>query len=148
MRYTSEVTIDLPRERVIELFDSAENLSKWQPGLMSFEHLAGEPGQPGARSRLVYDMNGRREEMVETIVARDFPDTFSATYEAKGVMNWIANRFHEADHHRTRWVMETEFKFKGWMMLMGLFMRGAFPKQTLNDMNRFKAFAEAADPSP
>jgi hypothetical protein len=47
----------------------------------------------------------------------------------------------------TRWVMENEFRFTGWMVLMGIFMRGAFPKQTLKDMNRFKAFAEAADPS-
>jgi hypothetical protein len=29
------------------------------------------------------------------------------------------------------------------MKLMGIFMKGAFPKQTLQDMNRFKEFAEA-----
>ncbi|MFQ5507583.1 MAG: SRPBCC family protein [Planctomycetota bacterium] len=51
--YTVEVDIDLPRERVIELFDNADNLYKWQPGLQSFEHLSGEPGQPGASSRMV-----------------------------------------------------------------------------------------------
>jgi hypothetical protein len=28
------------------------------------------------------------------------------------------------------------------MMLMGIFMRGAIRKQTLEDMNRFKSFAE------
>jgi hypothetical protein len=28
------------------------------------------------------------------------------------------------------------------MMLMGIFMRGAIRKQTLEDMKRFKAFAE------
>lgn len=144
MKYTCEVMIDLPRHRVIELFDSQENLSKWQPGLQSFEHLSGDPGQPGAQSRLIYDENGRRIEMVETILARNLPEEFSATYEAKGVWNSSAHYFHEAGPERTRWVMDNEFKFSGWMSLMGIFMRGAFPKQTMTEMNRFKEFAENA----
>jgi uncharacterized protein YndB with AHSA1/START domain len=144
MKYNSEVVIDLPRQRVVELFDNPDNLAKWQPGLQSFEPLGGEAGQPGAKSRLVYDMNGRRVEMTETIVRRDLPDEFSATYEAKGVMNWIESRFYEAGPEGTRWVMGNEFKFSGLMMFMGIFMRGAIRKQTLEDMNRFKAFAEGA----
>ena len=144
MKYTSEITLDLPRERVIELFDSTENLYQWQPGLQSFEPLEGEPGQAGARSRLVYDENGRQVEMIETIVRREFPDDFTATYEAKGVKNRVANCFVEEAPGHTRWVMDNEFKFSGLMALMGLFMRGAIQKQTLRDMNRFKAFAESA----
>jgi uncharacterized protein YndB with AHSA1/START domain len=143
MRYTCEVTIDLPRERVVELFDDPENLAKWQPGLQSVELIGGEEGQPGAQSRLVYDEKGRRVEMVETIDVRSLPDEFSATYEAKGVWNWSANRFFEEGSNVTRWVMENEFKFKGLMTLMGILMPGVFRKQTLGDMNRFKAFAES-----
>ena len=144
MQYKNEITIDLPLTRVIELFDSFENLTKWQPGLQSFEPLEGEPGQAGARSRLVYDENGRQVEMIETIVRREYPDAFTATYEAKRVINWVANCFVEEDPGHTRWVMDNEFKFSGLMALMGLFMRGAIQKQTLRDMNRFKAFAESA----
>ena len=100
MKYNSEVVIDLPRPRVVELFDNADNLSKWQPGLSSFEPLSGELGQTGAKSRLVYDMNGRRVEMTETIVSRDLPDEFSATYAAKGVMNWKENWFYRRKNSR------------------------------------------------
>ena len=144
MKYTSEITIDLPRRRVIELFDSSENLAKWQPGLQSFDFISGEEGKAGAISKLVYDEGGRRVEMIETIINSDFPDAFSATYEAKGVMNWVSNRFYEEGPERTRWVMENEFKFSGLMVLMGIFMRGTFPKQTVKDMNRFKEFAEGS----
>ena len=144
MKYSVEVTIDLPRSRVIELFDSAENLVKWQSGLVQFEPVSGEPGQPGAVSRLVYDERGRRVEMTETITVRNLPDEFSGIYEAKGVRNWVSNRFYEENSDRTRWVLETEFKFSGLMAIMSLFMRGSFVKQTLDDMNRFKAFAESA----
>ena len=46
MHYSVDIEIDLPRDRVIELFDSTENLYKWQRGLQSFEHIEGEPGHP------------------------------------------------------------------------------------------------------
>ena len=89
-------------------------------------------------------MNGRRVEIFETIVRRDLPDEFSATFEGKGVKNWISNRFYEDGPDRTRWVMENEFKFSGFMALMSFFMLGAFSRQTLEDMARFKEFAESA----
>ena len=46
MRYKTEVIINLPRDRVIELFDSFENLKEWQEGLLSHDHVSGEPGMP------------------------------------------------------------------------------------------------------
>ena len=142
MEYTTEVIIDLPRSRVIELFDDADNLKKWQPGLQNMEHVSGEPGQPGAKTRLVYDEGGRTMEMVETIVQNDLPERFVVTYEAKNVYNLMDNIFHETADGKTRWVSDTEFRFSGFMAIMALFMRGAFPKETLKSMNLFKAFAE------
>ncbi|MHB1319331.1 MAG: SRPBCC family protein [Anaerolineae bacterium] len=144
MKYTNEVMIDLPRERVIELFDNPENLAKWQPGLQSFEHLSGEPGRPGAKSRLVYKEGGRHVEMVETIESRNLPDEFAAIYEAKGVWNVTKSHFEEVGPTKTRWFMENEFRLSGLMAVMAIFMRGSFPKQTQTEMGRFKAFAEGA----
>lgn len=144
MKYEVEVTVDLPRERMIALFDDPENLPKWQTGLKSFEFLSGDLGKPGAKSKLVYDMNGRKVEMIETITARDLPDLFSGTYEAPGVWSHTENRFYEAGPQKTRWITSNEFKFKGLMALMGIFMRASFPKQTLREMNHFKQFAESA----
>ena len=54
MKYSNEVVIDLPRKKVIELFNSEENLFKWQPELLSFEHLSGERGEVGAKSKMQY----------------------------------------------------------------------------------------------
>lgn len=144
MKYTCELTINLPRDEIIALFDDPDNLSKWQPGLQSFEHVSGEPGQPGAKSRLLYDEGGRKIEMIETIIARDLPETFSATYEAKGVWNEIINQFLE-EEGQTRWVMDSDFRFSGFMLLMLVFMRGAFRKQTMQTMQRFKDFAEGRE---
>lgn len=143
MKYTSDIVIDLPRTRVVELFDDPENLKKWQPGLESFEPVSGVPGQPGATSKLVFEDNGRRMELIETITSRNLPDEFSGTYEAKGVHNIISNRFVEEGPNRTRWIAENEFQFSGFMKLVSFFMRSAFPKQTRIYLERFKEFAES-----
>ena len=143
MKYTTEITIDLPRARLIELFDSADNLAEWQPGLQRVEHLSGEAGQAGATSRLTYDMGGRVVEMIETIIRRNLPDEFTATYEARGVWNEVVNRFYD-EGDQTRWVAEAAFKFSGFMALMALFSPGAFRKQSQEIMQNFKAFAERA----
>lgn len=144
MRYTTEVIINLPRARVIELFDDSENLKKWQPGLESFKHVSGTPGQPGAKSKLLYKTGKREIELIETITSRNLPDEFSGTYEASGVFNTLINRFYEDGPDKTRWVTDSEFKFSGLMMIMTLLMRGSFRKQTCKTMEGFKNFAENA----
>ena len=144
MKYEKELIIELPRNKVIELMDNSDNLLKWQPGLKSFEHLSGEPGKKGAVSKLVYEEKGHEVEMTEKIITSNFPDEFTALYEGKGVLNKFENYFYEEGPNRTRWRTVSEFKFSGFMILLALFMRRAFPKQTLQDMERFKDFAEKA----
>ena len=144
MRYETEVIIDLPRARVIELFDSFENLKKWQEGLLSYEPISGEPGQAGAKTRLLYQMGSRRTEMIETIITRNLPDEFSGTYDARGVHNIVRNYFHD-EGEKTRWVLDSDFQFHGYMRIMSLFMPGSmFKKQTRKTMEDFKKFAESA----
>ena len=128
MEYSNEIMINLPRERGLELFDSTENLYKWQDGLESFEHISGEPGQVGAKSKMVYNMNGGEVEMIETITSRNLPDEFSGTYEAKGVYNVVENLFYEDGPDKTRWVANHLFKFSGTMKIMAVAMRGVFSK--------------------
>lgn len=144
MKYTCEIIIDLPRNRVVELMNDPQNLKKWQPTLKHYEPISGEMGQPGAKMRLVYDMNGGEMEMVETVTARNLPDSLAMTFDANNVHNTVVNRFIDIGPNQTRWEMDSEFTFSGFMVIMALFMRGAFPKQTRQNMQLFKDFAEAA----
>jgi hypothetical protein len=146
VKYSVDIEIDLPRARVVELFDNPDNLKHWQPGLVSFEAISGVPGEPGGRSRLRYQMGKKEIEMIETITERNLPETFSGTYEAKGVWNEVVNRFVPLANDRTQWVLETDFRFKGMMRLMGWLMPGAFKKQSLEFMQLFKQFAEKQGP--
>ncbi len=144
IKYTVSIDIDLPRPRVIELFDNPANLSHWMKGLQAFEPLSGQPGQPGAKARLVFQMGRRRMEMIETIVARNLPHEYTGTYEAPGVFNIVCNRFEELGPQRTRLISENEFQFRSlFMKVIGFLMKGAFPKQSLKYLADFKTFAES-----
>lgn len=141
MKYTTEIEINLPRARVIELFDNPDNMSKWQQGFVSFEMISGEPGEEGAKAKMKYKMGKRDIEMIETITKRNLPDEFNVTYEAKGVFNIIENTFID-NGDTTKWISINEFRFKGFMKLFAIFMPGAFKKQTFKYMKDFKKFAE------
>ena len=142
MEYIYELEINLPRQKVIELFDNTENLYKWQPDPISFEHINGEPGTDGAKSKLVYKMGKREIEMVETITKMNPPEEFSATYEAKGVFNEVLNKFESIEENKTKWIVNNVFKLSGFMKIFGFFMSGSFRKQTRKYMEQFKEFAE------
>jgi hypothetical protein len=142
MKYTSQVVINLPINEVIVLFDNEKNLFKWQPELISFEHLSGEKGEVGAKSKLIYKMGKREVEMIETITVKDLPHEFSGIYEAKGVWNEVKNYFQQTDGNATQWTSVCHFEFKGFMKLIALIMPGSFKKQSQKYLDQFKAFAE------
>lgn len=142
MKYSQQIEINLPREKVVELLDNPENMKHWQPGLVSFELIGGDAGQPGAKMLLNYKMGKREVEMIETITVNNLPDELSGTYEAKGVWNLVKNTFEETPQGTTIWESENEFKMKGFMKLMAVLMPGAFKKQSFKYLKLFKEFAE------
>ena len=145
MKYTTKIRINLSRNKVLELFDNTENLYRWQPGLLSFTHMDGEPGEEGARSELVYE--SRKEELliIETIKTKRLPDLFHMSYKSKGVYNEVENCFEEIEPGITLWRTENLFRFSGIMMFMVPFMKRAFIHNTMLNMDRFKIFAENPD---
>ena len=146
MRYRFELEIEVPRERVVELFSDEQNLYQWQPDLVSFESLDGDKARDvGSRTRQIHRMGKREIEMIETITVHDPPERYSATYEADGIWNLIENHFVNVDDQRTRWILDSEFNCSGIVIrLMTIFAPGMFKRQTMTFMQRFKEFAEKA----
>lgn len=142
MKFTTEIEINLPIDKVIALFDNPDNLKKCMKGLESFEAISGTPGQPGARSKLRFKMGKREMEMIETITVRNLPHEFSGTYELNGVFNIVRNKFLPVGNNKTKYISEQEFEFSGFMKVMGWLMPGAFKKQSMKYQQDFKAFVE------
>lgn len=138
-----QIDINKPLEQVLELFDSFENLKQWQPDLISYEHLSGDSGQPGAKTRLTYKRGKGQFDLIETVIERDLPDNFTGTYEATGMINHISNRFEAIDTNTTRWHSQVDYQMTNLSMkILGFFMKKSFPKHSYKFMEQFKAFAE------
>ncbi|WP_300439541.1 SRPBCC family protein [Christiangramia sp.] len=142
MKYQQQITINRPRNEVIEKFSKPENIEHWQRGFIFMKPINGELGANGSQNLLKYKIGKREIEMTETILKNNLPQEFSATYEAKGVYNFQKNRFNETPENNTHWIADNEFKFSGFMKLFGWFIPGAFKKQSKQYMDDFKAFVE------
>jgi uncharacterized membrane protein len=144
MRFRLETLIDKPRAEVWKIFNNPENMPKWQPSLTNFEILSGMPGQVGAISKLTYKEGEREFTLIEKITQMHEPSSLEGIYENNFADNIVQNRFVEAGETQTRWVVETEFKFKTLLMkVMGNVLKKNYVKRTQRDMQRFKEMAEA-----
>ena len=142
MKYTLEIEINLPRDKVVKLFDNPDNMKHWQPGFINYQHLSGKPGQAGSKTKLRYNMGKREIEMIEKINLRKLPELFAATYEANGVWNNMRNIFSESESGKTIWTSHAEFRFSGFMKIIAPFMQKSFKKKSFRYMKLFKEFAE------
>lgn len=83
MKLKFETVIDASRDAVWAAFDNPENMTRWQQNLVSFNHISGEPGQPGAVSELTYDEKGKKVVLKETTTERRKPDFLARIYESQ-----------------------------------------------------------------
>ena len=143
MKYTFETEINAPREKVAELAGNPANRLKWMEGLKSDEQVSGTPGQPGAKSRLVFKTGKMEIIMNGTVTARNLPDDFSETMDASNVFITITSRFVALSPQKTKYISEQDYNFKGVLnKIVGFLLQGEFKKQALAHMKNFKRFAE------
>lgn len=144
MKFNCSVDIKAPLEKVIDLFDDPDNLKEWQDGFESFENLSGEPGQPGTKSRMIYNIRGKPMELIETITVRNLPHEFSGTYDHKHMSNSMKNYFEDLGDGQTRYRTEVEYtQFHSFpIKILAKLFPGMFKKQVQKWMDQFKGFVE------
>ncbi|MGB8376693.1 MAG: SRPBCC family protein [Salegentibacter sp.] len=142
MKYSTEIEIKAPRQEVVQKLQDPENLKYWQRGLISYENISGTPGEEGSKSYAKYQMGKREIDMTGQITRKNLPQELHYTFDAEKVHNIQENFFTETPDGHTRWLSNNEFRFSGFMKLVGFFMPGSFRKQTLRYMEDFKNFAE------
>jgi uncharacterized protein YndB with AHSA1/START domain len=142
MKLKFESVIDASLDTVWAAFDNPDNLPRWQQNLESFNHISGEPDQPGAVSELIYDEEGKKVVLKEIIMERRDPDFLAGAYESLKGQTLIVNRFEAAEENSTRWTSWCNFQFQGFMKFMSLFISGIIRKRTDADMEQFKLMVE------
>jgi len=143
MKQKFEVVIDASRDKVWAAFHDPANMGRWQANFSSYTHKSGDPGQVGAVSELVFTENGRPVVLTETITERREPDLLAGTYESRHGSTLIVNHFDAIDDNTTRWSSWCNFRFRGAMKFMSLFVTGSIRKRTQGDMERFKLMVES-----
>ena len=144
MKFKLELLLNRPRLEVWKAFDNVENMKLWQPSLTSVEALSGTPGQPGAVSKLTYEVGNREFTLIEKVTRRDEPRQFDGVYENQFADNTVKNSFAEQGTDQTLWVVETEFVFKTLLMkIMGPLSKKNYVRRTQRDMERFKELVES-----
>jgi hypothetical protein len=143
MKFTLQLPINKTRAEVWKAFDNPENMKRWQPSLVSFDRIGGTQGQPGAVSRLTYEENGRQFSLIEKVTHREEPRRLDGVYENDFADNTIKNTFIEQGNDHTLWTLQTEYKFKTFLMrILGPIMKKNFIARTQRDMERFKEMVE------
>lgn len=142
MKYKQDIIINKPVNEVVEKFRDPDNIKHWQRGFIFLKHLNGEFGAEGSQNLLKYEISKREIEMKETILKNNLPSEYEASYVADGVYNHQLNKFEEVNENSTIWISYSEFKFSGFMKLIGKLMPGTFKKQSKQFMDDFKIFVE------
>jgi len=144
MKFNCSVEINLPVQRVVELFSDENNLKNWQRGFVSKEPISGAKGKTGSKSKVIFKNGKHTIELTETILDNRLPDEITGLYEHVHMVNTMRNCFIPLDSNRTKMETHIEYtKFNGPIpKLMGWLMRGMFRKQTQKMFDGFKMFAE------
>lgn len=142
MKLKFETVIGADLDTVWAAFDDAPNKVRWQQNLDSVNQVSGDPGQPGAVAEYVYDENGRKMVITETITERRQPDFMAGLYESPVAKTLVFNHFKAVDKNSTSWTSWCNFSFRGVMKIMSLFIVGTIRKRTEADMQRFKLLVE------
>lgn len=144
MKYTCTTIIDLPLNKVIELWKDESKFAAWQDGFESIELLSGTPNKKGAKSNIVLTSKRGKIELLETILESNLPHEKTALYEHKHMTNTQTTRFKELGDNRTQYLSEVEYtQFNGFMIkLMARMFPGKFKEQSQKWLNQFKEFAE------
>lgn len=148
MKFSCFVDIKLDRDEVTALFENSENMKFWQDGFVSFKRVSGGKGEVGSKSMILYNQNGRKMELKETLEVYNLPEELTGFYEHEMMDNRMQNLFSINADGTTRWTANIHYtRVKSFMKIFVWLVPSMFQKQVQKWMDQFKHFAENGKPS-
>jgi len=142
MKYTVSNTINKALDEVIEKFKDPEGVKHWMEGLQRIEHISGIPGEVGAKSDFYFLHKNKEMKISETIVEQNLPRQIKFAYQSSMGKNEVEMQFEKLSDSSVKQINNSYFELKGFMKIMGFFMKGMFKKQSLKYMTAFKKYVE------
>jgi len=151
VKQTVSTEIELERPAVVALFEDRMRHADSQAPFLRQEPQVGIAGESGARSELKYTRGTKEAGVIETVIENSLPDLFRAQHVYPWGSADVTHRFQALSNGRTRWVMDVDFRSKGFIGLLMRFMPG-MPRGFFQQlMFGFKTYAEnhtRGDPGP
>ena len=145
MKIETTVIIDKPLDTVAKYFADPAYLKEYQEGFVSKELVSGIEGKNGAVSKMRYEHNNQKMELVETITANNLPHTFEAHYHHEHMDNTMKCTFAPLDDGRTEYRSVIEYTRINWVMprLMSILVPSLYKKPVKRWLENFKRFVES-----
>jgi hypothetical protein len=142
VEYSVEVMINRTRAAVLELLLDRGNDVVWRPDLVLCEQIVGEPGVPGAETRLLYHRSGDRvREWMERVVSNELPDSIEFVVTSPHVVEHQLHTFSEDTGGRTSWSVRSRIAYHRAGLAERLHSSKS-EEQCNRAMESFKSFAE------
>lgn len=141
MKYSVETEIDLHRDGVVDLLTDHEKRRHWQAGYKRSEPIEGTPGTVGATTKLTFQVGPQDFDMIETILLRDLPHSYSVSYVSSQSASISQSTFTELADNRTLWRVDMEIKVNGVQKILAFLRPDTFRMQTEALMQNFANYA-------
>jgi hypothetical protein len=145
MKYTFWNAINKPLAEVIEKFKDPEGAKQWMEGLKTIERVSGTPGEDGARTNFIFLHRNKEMTIKETIIEQNFPNQIKFAYQSSMGYNEVEMIFEAIDENTVRQTNNSYFQLKGFMIIMGVLLKGMFKKQSLTYSTALKIMLKRND---
>ena len=146
MKVETTLVINKPVVLVWNFFDNPDNLGKWLTGFKRFEHISGQVGHIGSKSRQIYEERGRQIVLDDEITARQKYHHSAAKLTHKTMTALFDVVFTDLHDGRTQVVISNDTTFHTfYYKLMAPFISGTIRKRQEGDYQRLKAAIEAEE---
>jgi len=142
MKYTVSNIINNPLDEVIAKFTEPDGAKHWMEGLQKIVRHSGQPLSVGAESEFHFLYKGKEMIIGETILEQDLPRQIKFGFTSQMGYNEVEMLFEELPNGTTKQINNSYFEMKGFMKLMGFFMKGMFKKQSQTYLDGFKKYVE------
>ncbi|WP_456460735.1 SRPBCC family protein [Reichenbachiella sp.] len=144
MKIETTVVIDQPLDTVVKYFADPAYLKEYQEGFVSKELVSGVAGENGAISNMLYEHNGQKMELVETITTNDLPNAFEAHYHHEHMDNTMKCLFTPLNENQTQYTSFIHYTRINWVMprLMAILVPSLYKKPVKRWLENFKKFVE------
>lgn len=143
MKFTNQIEIKAPLDRVITLFLDVDHFSQWQPDLIKVDVLSKPYGKLGSESELTYKLGNKEICMNQIITKNNLPKSLCAVRETANVWNLVEHSFYSKSETETVWVSKNEYKCSGFVRLLIMLMPDMFKNQSQTSLEYFKEFVES-----